>query len=218
MRIRFGSLLLVPLAIFAAETPAPPRAKPLHMGYVNGILESHNSNKLSVRGSHDLLFEFTVDRRTWIERNRERIRASELVTGDRVEVVSDRPSTAEPAPYARMVQVLSPAPFQQPIVSRGNYSFRQPEPNLLTAENRLILTGVVISRLGSRLELKTRLDGIKIIYLRRDTMFLRDGYQVNESALVTNSHVFIKAGRNRDDELEAYQIVWGGILDPTASQ
>jgi hypothetical protein len=30
-----------------------------------------------------------------------------------------------------------------------------------------------------------------------------------------NERVFVRGGRNLEDEIEAYQVVWGGILRPT---
>jgi len=67
---------------------------------------------------------------------------------------------------------------------------------------------------GDAMVLHTRLDGEKTIYLRRDTRFLEGGFQVASTELRTHTRIFVRAGRNLDNEIEAYQIVWGRIMDP----
>jgi hypothetical protein len=43
---------------------------------------------------------------------------------------------------------------------------------------------------------------------------LENGDIVDPSALKLNMHVFVRAGKTLYGELEAYQVVWGGILRP----
>jgi hypothetical protein len=62
--------------------------------------------------------------------------------------------------------------------------------------------------------LRTRLDGDTQVLLRPDTRYLEAGAVVDSGALKPNTRVFVRAGRNLDGEVEAYQVIWGGILDP----
>ena len=36
--------------------------------------------------------------------------------------------------------------------------------------------------------------------------------------LKPNTRVFVRAGRNLDDDLEVYQVIWGEILEPNRIQ
>jgi hypothetical protein len=63
--------------------------------------------------------------------------------------------------------------------------------------------------------LHTRLEGQKTILLRGDTRYLEGGTPADPADLKPNTRVFIRAGRNLEDQIEAYQIVWGQILEPT---
>jgi hypothetical protein len=73
----------------------------------------------------------------------------------------------------------------------------------------------VIARLGDgRMVLRTRGGGEAHILLRPDTRYLSGGAIVEHSALSLSTRVFVRAGRNLDDEIEAYQVVWGEILSP----
>jgi hypothetical protein len=201
--------LLIPLALAAAEND-----RPTHLGFVHGTLIEGSARRISVRCDGNTVFHFSVDERTWIERDNERIAATHLSAGDKLEIVSDRPRPEETAPYARLVRVIPPAHPRRYLVSEGNYTFRHDDPHLVTAESKLIFSGLVISIDGAKTTIQTRMDGLKMIYLRADTVFVYKGTPASRSALSTNSRVFIRAGRNLDNELEAYEIVWGGIFDP----
>jgi len=61
------------------------------------------------------------------------------------------------------------------------------------------------------LTLRTRVDGEKLILLRQDTRYIGDGQRVGADGLKRNTRVFVRAGRNLDNDVEAYQVVWGGI-------
>jgi hypothetical protein len=74
--------------------------------------------------------------------------------------------------------------------------------------------GVVTSLGQDWLILHTRQAGNQTILLRRDTRYLGDGEAVEHADLHPNMRVFIRAGRNLFNEVEAYQIIWGQILEP----
>ena len=57
----------------------------------------------------------------------------------------------------------------------------------------------------------------KWIVVRNDTRFREDGLKVEQSSLHSSTRVFVRAGKNLDDQIEAYEIVWGEILTPAPS-
>jgi hypothetical protein len=73
---------------------------------------------------------------------------------------------------------------------------------------------VVFRVTGERLVLHTREGGDQSILLRKDTRFLENGETVEAENLKPNMRVFVKAGKDLYDQVEAYQVIWGSILDP----
>jgi hypothetical protein len=63
------------------------------------------------------------------------------------------------------------------------------------------------------LTLRTR-RGEQHLLLRQDTRYLGDGARVDLKSLQVNTRVFVRAGRNLDQEIEAYQVIWGSIVQP----
>ena len=79
----------------------------------------------------------------------------------------------------------------------------------------MTFTGVVLRLDREGLVLRTRVDGEKWILVRRDTLYREDGLQVEPSSLHSSTRVFVRAGRNLDGEIEAYEVVWREILTPS---
>jgi hypothetical protein len=52
------------------------------------------------------------------------------------------------------------------------------------------------------------------IRLRPDTRYLADGLLVDAASLKPNMRVFVLAGKDLYDDIEAYQVIWGKILSP----
>ncbi len=72
----------------------------------------------------------------------------------------------------------------------------------------------VVSRLNSEsLVLRTRA-GEQTLLIRRDTRYVANGDTVEAAQLRPNMRVFVRAGRNLYEQVEAYQVIWGSILDP----
>jgi len=72
----------------------------------------------------------------------------------------------------------------------------------------------VVSRLNSqRLILHTRA-GEETILIRQDTLYVDNGGTVNAADLQPNMRVFVRAGKNLYEQVEAYQVIWGSILEP----
>ncbi len=75
-----------------------------------------------------------------------------------------------------------------------------------------MFSGLVVRVDHAVLTLRTRTDGVKTILLRQDTRYIGDGQRVDAAALRNHTRVFIRAGRNLDNDIEAYQVVWGEIV------
>jgi hypothetical protein len=53
---------------------------------------------------------------------------------------------------------------------------------------------------------------VQTILLRKDTRFLKDGEAMEYADLRSNMRVFVRAGKDIYQQVEAYQVVWGNIL------
>ena len=106
-----------------------------------------------------------------------------------------RPLPKAPPSRARLGAFRS---LTESIFPRGNLTF----------------SGVVVHLSPESLVLRTRSDGPKTLLIRPDTRYLEGGSQVDLPALKVNTRVFVRAGRNFEGEIEAYQVVWGEILLP----
>ncbi len=49
--------------------------------------------------------------------------------------------------------------------------------------------------------------------LRKDTRYLGDGAQQDAAAVLVNIRVFVRAGPNLYGGIEAYQVMWGEIIE-----
>jgi hypothetical protein len=192
--------------------------QPLPTGFVRGVIVENRSigqsGEFSVRSGADAVFQFRSDGKTWIERENERIPASSLRAGELLEVVSDRdPKQLYPLHYARMVQVILQVQ-PRPPVRNGMYRLYRPGASLVPIITNFIYAGVIKELSDQRMVLRTKLDGNKIIYLRPDTRCVEQGSAVDPSTLRPNTLVSVEGGKDMNDELEAYQVVWGRILEP----
>jgi hypothetical protein len=198
-------LLALTTGILAAEE-AP-------IGIVKGDLVSWEgkatSGQLNI-SSEGRAYQCGFDAKTYFERDGQRIAPAAMDHGDRLEIVADRKPGAR-ACYARTVHVLSP----NSIRSAGNRFPRWPDPTEQWFPRGDMTFSGVVTRVDSRaVTLRTRKSGEQRLLLRADTRFLDNGIRVNAAALKTNMRVFIRAGRNLDDQIEAYQVIWGDIVSP----
>jgi hypothetical protein len=114
--------------------------------------------------------------------------------------------------YAHNIRVWN-APAQLTLadnrVKPGTFSLLERLPQ----NGNLTFAGVV-SRLDSQsLVLRTRA-GEQTLLIRRDTRYVDNGDTVEAAQLHPNMRVFVRAGRNLYEQVEAYQVIWGSILDP----
>jgi hypothetical protein len=212
---------LVAAMAFAAKTPLAaqtqlatptPLATQTEMptGFVRGAMATWEGTpalgQITVRAADGSLSFCGYDFRSWFERAHERIAVAKLVPGDLLEVLADRkPGTF--ACYVRIVHVLDPPARVNP---RRIAAVKPPDPPMLRGDRTV--SGVVLRREGPALTVRTRTDE-RTLLLRADTAYFGDGLRLDSAALVVNTHIFVRAGRNSDGRIEAYQVMWGRIVD-----
>jgi hypothetical protein len=208
-----GVLLLI-LCGGSAQTQ-PAAQTPQNAGLVRGVVLECDaqgaSGELSVRAADNQVFRYQFDRKTYAERDEKLIEASRLLPGEKVEIVSDHlPGLT--LRYARTIHVIQLSPPVRPQ-SQGRLRAYNPRLDQVRTGN-LTYSGVVFRLNGQRVVLHTREAGDLAIRLRQDTRYLADGQVVDLSHLQANMRVFVLAGKDLYDEVEAYQVIWGKILSP----
>ena len=201
--------VLLPAGL-AAQAPDGP-------GLVRGVLLECEvqgvSGAFSVRTASHEVFRFHFDGKTYLERDKERIEARRLITGDLVEVVADR---GQGLRYARTVHVVEPPKPARPALPAGMVrTYRSPIEHMVPTGN-LTFSGVLSRVNGERVVLRGRDGTDRTILLRGDTRFLDGGEIAELGNLRPNMRVFIRAGKDLYGEVEAFQIIRGGILQPEA--
>lgn len=198
-------LLLTPL-IAGAQFPAPQQT---------GVLLEHDLNtdagELAVRAPDHQVFRYRFDSKTVVYRDTFSGGMGHLRLGDRVDVESD----AVPGSllrYARTIHVTGtqpPAPTPEARLRALGF----PMLDLTPRTGNLTFSGVVARCNAASLVLRTR-DGEQTLLIRHDTRYVSNGDTVDSASLQPNMRVFVRAGRNLYEQVEAYQVIWGSILDP----
>jgi hypothetical protein len=201
-------LVIVPWVLAAQKAPSG--------ALVRGVVVERDAQttagEFSVRADDNQVFRYRFDPKTYVEREERISEVSRLQPGDKVEVVSDE-GPASVLRYARTVHVVQTPPPSRPLSAGRVRAYRTPAERLLPTST-LTFAGV-ISRLNSdRMILHTREAGDQTILLRQDTRYLHDGATVEGAELDLTMRVFVRAGRNLYNEVEAYQVIWGNILEP----
>jgi hypothetical protein len=197
----------------AAQTPAPTSPS---AALIRGVLLERDAQaaggQFSVRTADNQVFRYQFDRKTYVERERDLIDVPRLKPGEKVEVVSDSvPGSA--LRYARTIHVLDDPPPPRPLTMGRYRAYRSSDDRNIPTGN-LTYSGVVFRITADRLVLHTRAGGEQAIQLRKDTRYLQNGDIVDADKLALNTRVFIRAGKDLYDQVEAYQVIWGTILDP----
>lgn len=169
-----------------------------------------NRGEFAVRTAENQVYRCHYDDRTWFESNRLRINASALQTGDHLEVVSDRTKLPLGGCYARTVHVIE---IVMPVRSRLRPY--QSVTEHIAPRGDLTYAGIVIAINSVRMEIRLRNQSEPLaLLLRPDTRYVQDGIQIESGLLKRNVRVYIRAGKNLEQQVEAYQISWGEILNP----
>ena len=177
-----------------------------------------DTGEFSVRDADNQVFRFLFDAKTYVERDQQSIDVSRLRQGERVEVVSDVVA-ASLLRYAVTIHVLPVPDLPQPV-SQGHLSGRRVAAERLVVPDRPIpygtvgIAGVVLRYSADHMVLHTRESGNQTILLRQDTRYLENGIVVGNDQLQPNLRIFVRVGRSLYNELEAYQVIWGSILQP----
>jgi hypothetical protein len=167
---------------------------------------------LCVRVQDHHVYCYRFDAATAFERGGMQAGLMDLRPGDTVEVTPS-PGPNPRLPRATLVRVI----LEPPAAPRRRIAPRTDQSNTgfddLFPRGDLSFSGVVTRLTSERLLLATRSPGgLTEILLRQDTRFVHDGRPVAASALMPQARVFIRAARNLDGAIEAYQVMWGGIL------
>jgi hypothetical protein len=158
-------------------------------------------------------YSCTFDAKTYMERDGQMVAIKAFSPGDRIELVTDRKPGSDVC-YARTLHAV-----EQPVVRKipGHRPPLQQGPSPTEAwapRGDMTFSGVVVRVLPEMMVLRTRSEPRQTIQLRRDTRYMSDGVRVDAADLKVNTHVFVRCGRNLDDEIEAFQVIWGGIVHP----
>ena len=208
-----GIGLLIPW-VAAAQAGYPPGA-PENAPLVRGVLlecDAHPTGEFSVRAADNRVLRYQFDAKTYVEREEHLIEPSRLKPGEQVEVLSE-PGAGYPLRYARTIHVIQPAPPPRPQ-TLGRLRAYDPKAEPAIREGNITCSGVVFRVNGRRVILHTRDTGDLSILLRQDTRYLADGQLVGLESLKPNMRVFVRAGKDLYNEVEAYQVIWGTILTP----
>ena len=197
-------LLLAPL-IAGAQFPSPEQT---------GVLLERDTNvaagEFAIRAPDNQVYRYRFDSKTFVQRDTLSGGLEHAHVGDKVTVNSD-PVPGSLLRYARTIRVDAAAPstladnrLRPSIVSLLD---RAPQTGNLT------FSGVVARLSPQSLVLRTR-DGEQTLLIRRDTKYVDNGDTVEAAQLLPNTRVFVRAGRNLYEQVEAYQVIWGSILNP----
>jgi len=208
-----GIMLLIPWmgAAQAGHSPGPPENAPL----VRGVLlecDARAAGELSIRAGDNRVLRYQFDRKTYVEREERLTEPARLVAGETVEVLSDAVA-GYALRYARTIHVIERALPPRPQ-TLGRLRAYDPKTEPAIRAGNITYSGVVFRLNSQRVVLHTRAAGDQSILLRKDTRYLADGQLVDADSLKPNMRVFVRAGKDLYNEVEAYQVIWGTILTP----
>jgi len=204
VNMRLLCMSAVALAIAPLGMPAD-MAKGLFHGSMVSWEGSLTKGVLLARNSAGTVEGCGYDSLSYLELSRNRITVAKLEPGDPLEILADHKPGSRDC-YIRMLQVIPPGPppsraVATPVVTRP--AFAKPRGDRT-------VSGVIISTNARTITLRTR-EGEQTLLLRKDTRYLADGAPQDAAALTVNTRVFVRAGRNLEGGIEAYQVVWGEI-------
>lgn len=196
-----------PIAIMVAAAPwcvSADMPKGLFHGQMVSWEGSQTKGILLARTSAGVLEGCGYDALSILRLSRQRITVSKLEPGDPVEIITDHKPGSRDC-YIRMLEVVPPA---APVIRPKPAVALRPTFDLPHGDRTI--SGVIVRRDARSLTLRTH-DGEQTVLLRKDTRYLGDGAQQDSSAALVNTRVFVRAGRNLEGGIEAYQVMWGEI-------
>jgi hypothetical protein len=208
-RMKFCWLMIFATAAAMAQESAPS-------GFLHGQLLSWTgtprAGEFTFQATGDHLYFCSYDDKTYFEREKQHITIAGTEKGDRLEVVSDQ-RVGSTVCYARTVHVLDDV---RVIKMPGIRPKAKPAtlPDLAARRGSLTFSGVVLKATPDMLYIRSRAGERSAIRLRPDTRYLMEGEPAAVGSLRANLIIFVRAGKNLDNEVEAYQVIWGEILQP----
>jgi hypothetical protein len=226
-----GSILLAFTLVLTASglqalraEDAPPAETPATLqGSLMEVENAEGRGEFTLRGPDSRVHRLRFDAKTYFEWRDRQVSAAEVRPGDRLEVVrGDASAGSAQANYARTVRILDSPPARPIGASRSAAASTAPSRRLgyvspldhFAPRGNMTFAGVVSRVANDHLILRTRAGEEKVLVLRVDTRYANSGIPASVSDLQVNTRVFVRAGRNFEDELEAYQVIWGEILKP----
>jgi hypothetical protein len=194
-------------ALFAAPLCAPAdMPKGLFHGQMVSWEGSPTKGVLLARTATGIVEGCGYDALSILELSRQRITVAKLEAGDPLEIITDHKPGSRDC-YIRMLDVIPPAPPPGRVkpVAAARPTFDLPHGDRT-------ISGVIIRRDSQSLTIRTR-DGERTVLLRKDTRYLGDGAQQDAAAVLVNTRVFVRAGPNLYGGIEAYQVMWGDIIE-----
>ena len=197
---------MIAIAVAAAPLGMPAdMAKGLFHGSMVSWEGSLTKGVLLARNNAGTVEGCGYDSLSYLELSRNRVTVAKLEPGDPLEILTDHKPGSRDC-YIRMLQVIPPGPPP----SRATPSPAIKRPAFERPRGDRTVSGVIISNNTRTITLRTR-DGEQTLLLRKDTRYLAGGAPQDAAALTVNTRVFVRAGRNLDGGIEAYQVVWGEI-------
>ncbi len=203
------------LTILLAATAIAQESAP--SGFLRGDFLSWagtpSGGQFLFRASGNHTYFCSYDDKTYIERDKLRTTIASAETGDQLEIVSDR-KQASTACYARTVHILD-VPRNRIVPGvRPRPRPAAPAPESFGSRGTLTFSGAVFRVTETFLPLRSRSGERQTLRLRPDPRFSDTGQPAELGSLRANTLVFVRAGKNLDGEVEAYQVVWGEIFRP----
>jgi len=197
------------LLIFVIAATVPLTAQdPVRPGILRGRLLQISATAISLTNAEGKTVHCALDNKTYMEREGQRVFAGALQVNDPLEIVADRRASTDTC-YARTVRIVAPGTrlLQIRPSYRSSLEYIYPRGNMT-------FSGVVRRLNANVLVLRTKDEPERLVLLRDDTRFLDSGFPADRAALGVNTRVFVRGGRNLENDLEAYQIIWGEIAGP----
>ena len=196
---------MVATALLAAPLCAPAdMPKGLFHGQMVSWEGSQTKGVLLARTATGIVEGCGYDTLSILELSRQRVTVAKLEAGDPLEIITDHKPGSRDC-YIRMLQVIPPAPPPTRVATVARPTFDLPHGDRT-------ISGVIIRCDARSITLRTR-GGEQTLLLRKDTRYLGDGAQQDAGALLVNTRVFVRAGPNLYGGIEAYQVMWGEIVE-----
>ena len=207
MRTRLTVLAVVCAAHALAQTSSTEMPVGIFRGTLLLWTGTAAAGELTVRRADSAVFSCHYDSHSLVEANNRPVGIAGLTTGDPLKILTDH-QPGSPVCYARAVEVVNPE--IKPLRAKA-VPVAKSTSDFLPRGDRT-LAGVILRHDSGLLRIRTR-GGDLILALRPNTRFLADGVTTNAEALTVNTHVSVRAGKDLYGNMEAYQVMWGEILD-----